>query len=129
MIENFKTNVEIEIEYDSVKPEGLDYESRTSHGRVNYQFILELREWGIKTLSFLVPSQEISLDLELLKDEDEDYEEYSFKVKLTEIDVEGPEEVGAGDICPHTLNLTLTEIVKTGERSFEAKATGTLHFN
>lgn len=126
-MEKFNAPVQIEIDYDSIKPQDFNYESRSSNANIEYHFILELRSWGIKSFSFILPAQEISFDLDLTKDEEEDCESYSFKLKITG-DTEIPDNISSGDICPQTLSLEITELRKTGTNSFEGIAKAVLSF-
>lgn len=130
-MEKFNTPVEVEVEveidYDSVTPPGFSYESRSSNANIEYQFILELRSWGIKSFSFILPTQEITFDLELIKDTNEDYESFSFKLKI-EGDTEIPDNISAGDICPQSIYLEITELRQIDEHSFEGIAKAVLSF-
>lgn len=126
-MEKFNTPVDMEIDYDSIKPQGLNYESRSTNINIEYHFILELRSWGIKSFSFILPTQEISFDLEMVDEATGDYEDYSFKLKI-EGEIETPENFSAGDICPQSLSLEITELQKTGDTSFEGKGKAVLSF-
>lgn len=127
---DFKINVETEIDYDSKKPEGYEYESRYMRTDIKYHFDLELREWGIKNFSFYVPDQEIELEIELQPQNSEDFETsyVTFKLNLHDIETELPENFSRGDIYPQSLTLEIEEITKVKEGVFQGKATGSLSF-
>ena len=118
---DFKTKVEVSIDYDSVKPKGYSYESRRSEAQIAYRMDLELREWGLKNIIFTMPEQEISCYVELQKDDQEDYESYLFKIKLEDKNIESPEDISFGDISPNELNIEIKEIIQIDNFIFEAK--------
>ena len=68
-MEKFNTNVEMELDLDSVCPENFRYESRNLNIDIEYHFMYEIREWGIKSFSFILPNQELVLNLEIFNEE------------------------------------------------------------
>lgn len=125
---DFNAEVDVEIDYDSQVPEGFEYESRNSNAKIKYRLNLEMREWGVKNFIFTMPTQELSLSIDLMSQESEDYESFTFNLKLEDMDIESPEDLGSGDIAPSTLTLTISDLVKIDDSTYEAKATGTLSF-
>jgi hypothetical protein len=121
----FNTDVDVEIDFDSHKPEGYDYESRDTSTTFKYLVLIEIRSYGIKSLCTILPEQEITIEIELLAKDSEDSERCAFKVKLAQIDVERSDNYNL-DQSPTTLTLTLENIKRNDDRSFEATATGTL---
>lgn len=124
-METFITNVSVDISYSSVKPQGFDYESHSSKTRVKYQMDMELREWGIKDLSFSAPRQTLAMDIELLAKDQEDSEEFSMEIDLETINVEGPDSLKG--LCPGEIEIEIKSITKVGN-IFKATGVGTLKF-
>lgn len=129
MSENkFKTKVNIEVDYSSEKPEGFEYESRSSKAFIEYFISLDMREWGIKEISAYASKQDIEISLDLLDEKNEDPEEYTFKIEIEEIDVDTDDLSLNSGIYPKELNIELKEIKKIGPNLFTASAIGTLVF-
>lgn len=124
---SFKTKVEVDVDYDSVKPAGYEYESRSSSATVDYKVGIEVREWGIKSISYYGITQEISCYINLLEESTEETDSFLCKIQISEISTEGPEDALNRDLGGESLNLTITEITKSGE-GFVAKATAVLNF-
>lgn len=125
----FKTNVQLDIDYDSVKPQEFDYESRSSNCLINYTVDFETRDWGIKNILFLAFAQEISFELELTNTQSGESESYSFKIKLKEIDTQLPNNITLGDIAPSLLTISLTELSLGNNNIWEGEGTATLEFD
>ena len=127
MNESFISQVEYSIDYDSVKIEGYDYESRYGKVDVKYNVEIELRDWGVKSIMLSAPSQILNLELELQSlSDDEDIVYKSFKINLTDIKIENPEIFG--QINPQEINLTLKNLRKINEEHFEVDASAVLVF-
>lgn len=130
MNENFTTNVEVEVNYNSVKPAGYEYESRSFFTDVSWDFTLYANAQGISSMSISAKDQELSITIELLKDGEEDPQEVTIKVKIKNIEIEDQREERSfsSSITPHTLDIEITEIRKINESNFEAIADASLVF-
>jgi hypothetical protein len=120
-------NVDVDIDSDSVKPDGFEFESHSSKTDIKYLVTIEARSWGIKSLCYITPSQEITMSVDLLKTGEEDYEDYTFKVTLTEVETDGPEDLN-GDLAANNLTIKFEQIERLDDRTFKAKATATISF-
>lgn len=126
---NFKTDVDIEIDYDSVKPQGHEYEDRSSSADgVQYNVAITTRSWGISNISYYMIRQEISCYVTLQPNDSDDSESYLFKIKIEDCETEGPEDIIGRDLTASSLSLTLTEVNRIDDHTFEAKAKATLSF-
>lgn len=126
---NYSTNVEVRIDHDSHFPEGFTYESRDSKSKIAYQAIIESRDWGIKSVSFLALAQNISLSIELMDENSGEVEFFDFNVKVNKIDSEVSEVNLANGVKPEVLNLVLSNIKKVDSSKYEAEADATLSFS
>jgi hypothetical protein len=128
MNEKFQTVVDVEVDYNSEKPEGFDYEFCRAKTNINYDVSIECRAWGIKNIVFMMLDQEISCNLELVKSDEEDPEEFPFKIKLKEMEIETDNvNLASGDIYPSSVSIQLSNIRKE-DGSFVADGTGVLVF-
>lgn len=124
---NFTSKVAIGIDYDSVEPKGLAYESRDSEAEVKYNVAIETRPWGIKSISFYGIKQEVSCYVELLDKETEETESFLFKIDLEDISTEGPSDFSE-EACPNSLDITISEVEQLPDNTFKAKGKATLSF-
>lgn len=124
---NFNTKVDVEIDYDSVSIPDFDYESRDSSAEVKYNVAIETKSWGISGISYYGIKQEITCHINLMNKKTEEDDSFLFKIDLTDIETEGPEDF-SGDICASNLAITLTEVVKIDDYTFKAKGTAVLSF-
>lgn len=124
----FRSNlIEVDIDYGSEKPAGFEYESHSSKTKVEYLVSMDIRDWGIKDISFYANSQEVKFDLELVGI-DEEIETYDFTVKLEDISVDTDEVTIGSIMAPQDMSIKLTNIVKTGPTSFMAVGEATISF-
>lgn len=124
---NFENQVNVEIDYNSVKPQGFDYESRYTKVKIKYNIDIEYRSWGIKGISILAPDQKIHIELELLPEDQEDSQSYTFEVDLSDIKVEADRQFHLyDDIYPQDIQIKIIEIKAKDKHSFTAKATAVL---
>lgn len=123
---NFKPTLKAEITYDSVKPEGYEYESRTGQTSIKYNASLITRDWGF-CVSLMAPEQTIEMEVDFLPDNSEDYENIAIEIKLSEVEVDMEDRKLFGDICPKDLEITLTSIKMVGNK-FQATGTAKLIF-
>ena len=124
----FRSNlIEVDIDYGSEKPVGFEYESHSSKTKVEYLVSMDIRDWGIKDISFHANSQEVKFDVELMGS-DEEIETYDFTVKLEDISVDTDEVTVGCVIEPQNISIKLTNIVKTGPTSFTAVGNATISF-
>lgn len=119
--------IEVDIDYGSEKPAGLEYESHSSKTKVEYLVSMDIRDWGIKDISFYANSQEVKFDVEFM-DSDEEIETYDFTVKLEDISVDTDELTIGSVMAPQDISIKLTNIVKTGPTSFTAVGNATITF-
>jgi hypothetical protein len=124
MEENFRTKVEVEIDYDSEKPKGFDYNSRSSHAMIAYAVNICLRDWGIKGISFLMKDQVIQCSIELIDESsaEGDWDSYNFEITLKNNEVEVPSISLNSDIFPDQLSVCLENIQKVSRTEFTAEA-------
>ena len=124
----FRSNlIEVDIDYGSEKPVGFEYESHSSKTKVEYLVSMDIRDWGIKDISFHANSQEVKFDVELMGS-DEEIETYDFTVKLEDISVDTDEVTVGCVIEPQNISIKLNNIVKTGPTSFTAVGEATISF-
>lgn len=125
----YVTNVQVEIDYASVKPVGYNYESHNTKVRIHYTIDVEYKSWGINGISPYLPEQKLDLNLELLADDQEDYQDCSVEVQIIESKIESDDSFNLNSaICPKELQLTITEIKAVKDGNFVAKAKATLVF-
>lgn len=130
MDELFKAQVDVDIDYDSVKPEFFDYESRYFRAKISYGIDVEYKSWGISSIRFDMPDQELDVEIEVIMFDKEDPEYVSLKLKLKDIKIEAAKRMSPqADICPNELSVKILSIVKISDNSYCAEATGTLIFN
>ena len=116
-------NIEIDVDYDSEKPPGFDYESRISSApNLKYCSVIEVREWGIKDIASIVPDQSIEAQLELTDKNGNMFHE-KFVIRLSSVECRGETQAG----CPQFLTLVIRDIRKEGGQ-FVANASGELIF-
>jgi hypothetical protein len=126
---DFITSVDVEIDYNSVKPTGFDYESRSAKTRIRYRMDIDLRSWGIHGISASLPEQKVEFSLDMLPENAEDYQEASMEVQIVETEVETDNKFSLhSDILPKELQLKIIEIKAVNETTFVAKAKGVLVF-
>ena len=123
----FTSQVNVEITHQSINPPGFEYEMRRSKSKVNYEMEVEFKAWGINGISFFLPNQVLSLEVELMPLAGEDYECYTFEVQVESSTIEEPESF-KGAIAPQELELTLSKITRSGPYTFQATATAILKF-
>lgn len=75
------TNLDLEIEYDSVKPESYDYESHNSKTDVEFNGRINLTSRGIDVIDFDADDQVLSFKVELQPDFKDETEFAIFKIK------------------------------------------------
>ena len=126
---NYLTNVEVRIDHDSQFPQGFTYESRDSKAKIAYQAIIEGREWGIKSITFMALAQSVNLSVELNDEDSGETEFFDFQVKLNKIDSEVSEINLDNGVKPEVLNLVLSNIKKVDSSKYEADAEATLSFS
>ena len=82
----FKTKIVVEMDYYDIF--GLsDVNADDCKAEVKWNFELEMREWGVKSVLVTVPEQIIEIEGEYYSDEDEEYCSFTKKVRLAEVEV------------------------------------------
>ena len=124
----FNTNVSVSIDADSIAPSQYsnysDVESSTS---IDYSVEIEVREWGIKNILFLAYDQDIVFNSTIFKDDQSEY--VTIKLKLSNIEIQMPDNITSGDIKPESIQVEITEIAQVSEGVFEGVGTAVLDFS
>jgi hypothetical protein len=125
----YKTQVNLEIDYKSVKSEEFDWESRHYKNiNIKYEINLEYKNWGINGISCSLLDQELELEAEVMFHNKEESEYISLKIKVENTEVEHQKTFSNGVICPSELEVKLNSITKVSDGKYVAIAKGKLIF-
>lgn len=129
---DFKTKLNLSVDYSSKKPKGFDYDSRSSSCNLKYSLNLNIAQWGIANSWFSVDKQGIEFNLDLIEGESEFSKSFLFVFKLESIDVDTTSNSlllnSNNDICPKEIIINIKEIKQLNNYEFEAKGSGILVF-
>jgi hypothetical protein len=129
--ETFKAKVSVEISHLSAIPDGIEFDGYGVEALVFYRARAEMREWGLKGISFSAPDQEFEFLAEALIDGAEDSSPVLCKVKLSGCEVDASSVRLESDISPQVLIIKIQAAQrKAGARGLEleCQATGELVF-
>ena len=124
----FNTNVNLSIDSDSIVPlQYSNYSDVVCSTSIAYSVEIEVREWGIKNILFIAYDQDIVFNSSVFKDDENEY--ITIKLKLSNIEIQMPENITSGDIKPESIEVEITEIVQVSEGVFSGSGTAVLSFS